>query len=157
MKIINENQLIGLLERGKVSSVGDIIPVNDLIKHIPASNCQCEPTLRYDAKTEGVEVRHKAIDGRTAVEQANDIIGNKGVSAGGWEVIVTLIPKLCTCPACSAEREDGPDVVMIHEAYNDLLKICESIIPQEELIQFIEAQEHLNVFTGLDNIPNDPH
>jgi hypothetical protein len=153
-KRINEKQLEGLIQRDKVRTVGYTTPLNDLIEHIPHHSCQCKPELYFDNELDAAYIRHTALDGRVAVEQANSILGIEA-NVGGWEATVDIIPLLCRCPNCEEEREEGPDLYFIHEVFTDMM--CELLLTSSgDMIQKMEEADHkLNLFTGLSNTKKD--
>ena len=58
-----------------MEEIWHILPINDLKEHTESSYCECDPTV--DVQDSGnVLVIHNAFDGREAVEQANEILGD---------------------------------------------------------------------------------
>lgn len=153
-KRINEKQLEGLMQRDKVRTVGYTTPLNDLIEHIPHHSCQCKPELYFDNEIDAVFIRHTALDGRVAVEQANAIIGIES-NQGGWEATVDIIPLLCRCPNCEEEREGGPDLYFIHDVFTEMKSKLSPISDSEMIDKMEEADHKLNLFTGLSNTRKD--
>ncbi len=147
---IKEGDLIALLENNAVRTMAHITPVNDLIEHIEAIDCQCKPTI-YINEADAL-IRHTPIDGRDAVEAANEVLGNKNTdSSKGWETTMIVIPVLCMCQQCEDVREEGPHLEFIHSVVNMLTNKCELMLSEEEIEEVKEAQYHLNVFTGINN------
>jgi len=150
-KPIREGDLIALLENNAVRSISHVIPVNDLIEHIEAIDCQCKVSLYIHE--EDVLIRHTPLDQRDMVEKANEVLGNAGNNdpKKGWETILIVIPVLCQCNECQEERDAGPNLDLIHSVLNLLCNKCEHILSEEEIEEVKNAQYHINVFTGINN------
>lgn len=54
----------------------EAVPQNDLKEHVLGGMCHCWPDLIFDGDKE-IVVIHSAYDGRTAVEDVNEILGNE--------------------------------------------------------------------------------
>lgn len=148
-KVISVESLFALLENNAIRSISNIIPHNDLIEHISSPDCQCKPDLIL---TDGVHclVKHLAIDGRVAIENANEILGleTKGEK---WSSDITIIPELCMCEECQEMREEGPDMVFIHSLINTIFN-KHILVEDEDFAIIEELKSYCNSFTGLDNL-----